>query len=270
MENVLEKRSRSPNYPALSLPDAIEKVTVLYKNLHTHSAPREVVAKGMGYQSLSGASATAISALAKYGLIERSGEELKVSERALRIIHPNTPTERSEAINEAARDPALFSELFERFDGRMPNEDLLRNYLARKSFVPAAISMIVLGFRETLEFVRQESSVYDSPRVIEPENTPMSSPIGTQQAVKAPPVVPQALALSEDERPIGRYDFEDGSYVRIIAGGDVDTEAALDMVETLIDLKRKELVKRKQRQQLSHTRDNDHEEKGNDETNFHA
>lgn len=56
------------------------------------------------------------------------------------------------------------------------------------------------------------------------------------------------LAIADtdnSERPIGRYDFEDGSYVRIVARGKIDTEEALEMVETLIDLKRKELARRK-------------------------
>src|SRR5438309_12108284 len=101
----MEKRIRSPNYPAVSLPDAIDKVTALYRNLHTHSAPREVVAKGMGYNSLNGASATTISALHKYGLLERNGDEIKVSERALRILHPHSPEERASAIRDAASQP---------------------------------------------------------------------------------------------------------------------------------------------------------------------
>src|SRR5688500_10929914 len=107
----MDKRIRSPNYPSLSLPAALEKVTILYRNQHTHSAPREVVAQGMGYNSLNGASATAISALHKYGLLERIGDEVKVSERALRILHPHTPDEKASAIQDAASQPQLFAEL---------------------------------------------------------------------------------------------------------------------------------------------------------------
>ena len=36
----MEKRVRSPSYPALSLPDAVVKVSMLYKSQHTHAAPR--------------------------------------------------------------------------------------------------------------------------------------------------------------------------------------------------------------------------------------
>lgn len=54
----------------------------------------------------------------------------------------------------------------------------------------------------------------------------------------------QPLTLLAGERPIGRYDFEGGAYVRIAASGEIDTETALDMVQTLIDLKRRELARR--------------------------
>src|SRR5690242_15075647 len=93
-----EKRSRSPSYPAISLPDAVQRLRALYDNIHTHSAPRDVIARGMGYASLSGASASAISALVKYGLLDRSGEELRVSERGMAILHPHDPVERARAI----------------------------------------------------------------------------------------------------------------------------------------------------------------------------
>ncbi len=43
------------------------------------------------------------------------------------------------------------------------------------------------------------------------------------------------------QRQLGRYDFEDGSYVQIVASGPVETEEALDMIKTIVELKRKEL-----------------------------
>lgn len=55
---------------------------------------------------------------------------------------------------------------------------------------------------------------------------------------------PKSVALQGGGRQLGRYDFEGGGYVQIIAGGEVDTEAALDMIQTLLELKRKELSRR--------------------------
>jgi hypothetical protein len=243
----MAKRIRSPNYPALSLPDAIERVTTLHRAQHTHAAPREVAAKGMGYNTLNGASATAISALHKYGLLDRVGDEIKVSDRALRVLHPHSPEERAAAIREAAREPQLFGELAERFPGRMPSEELLRNYLIRNGFAPAAVSAVVLAYRETWELVERETAMHDSLREQAQEHADMVASQPPSKAETASPWLPPQTLIDRAERPIGRYDYEDGSYVRIVAGGDLDTEAALEMVETLIGLKRKELARRKAR-----------------------
>lgn len=52
-----------------------------------------------------------------------------------------------------------------------------------------------------------------------------------------------------NERQLGRWDFEDGGYLKIVVSSDVDTAAALEMVETLVALRRKEL-ERKRRQHI--------------------
>jgi hypothetical protein len=171
----MDKRIRSPNYPALSLPDAIDKVTALYRAQHTHPAPREVVARGIGYNSLNGASASAISALQKYGLLERTGDEIRVSERALRILHPHPPEERGAAIREAAQEPPLFAELNERFPGRMPSDDLLRNYLIRNGFAPSAVTSVITAYRETSEMAEREGREHDSLREQPQEHAGMRS-----------------------------------------------------------------------------------------------
>lgn len=51
--------------------------------------------------------------------------------------------------------------------------------------------------------------------------------------------------ITSDEREIGRYNFEGGQHIRIVATHDLDTEEALDMAETIITLKRRELERKK-------------------------
>lgn len=256
----MDKRIRSPNYPAISLPEAITRVTALYRAIHTHAAPRDVVAKGMGYTSLNGASATSISALHKYGLLERNGEDIKVSERALSILHPHTPQEKAEAIRAAAGEPALFAELAERFPGAMPNEELLRNYLVRKGFAPGAIGPVIAAYRDTSDMVASEGQGYDltvAPVAQEPVSmTPLA--FSTHQAVQ------KIMSNQEDGRQIGRYDFEDGGFVKVSASPEIDTEEALNMVETIIKLKRAEIERRKQRIAIEFSGKFDPDEPGNE------
>ena len=46
------------------------------------------------------------------------------------------------------------------------------------------------------------------------------------------------------ERSIGRYVFEGGAFVRISASSSLDIETVLEMVDTLVNLKRKELTRK--------------------------
>jgi len=248
----MEKRTRSPNYPSLSLPEALDKVRLIYQNQHTHGAPREVVVKSMGYAGINGASATAISALSKYGLLEGRGDEIRVSDRAMRFLNPLNDQERSEAIREAAKEPALFQELTEKFPGPLPNEEVLRNYLIRNGFAPAAVSGVILAYRETLAYVDREarglppvsSESVDEASPNATAFTPVSNVLGS--GASATPPRGQETALL-GERSLGRHDFDDGSFVRISASADLETEEALDWIVFLVEAKRRELKMRQGR-----------------------
>ena len=149
----MAKRVRSPNYPAISLADAIERLEKLGNEIHSHPAPRDLVLTGMGYSGANGASLTALAALGKYGLLEREGEDFKITERGMMYLHPESDEERRKAVRDAATEPKLFAELNERFTGEKPGDGLIRNYLLRKKFTPSAASNALLSYRETMEFM---------------------------------------------------------------------------------------------------------------------
>lgn len=231
----------------MSLAEAIQRAALVYKNQHTHGAPREVVAKSMGYNSLNGASATSISALIKYGLLEGRGDEIKISDRAMCILHPQSPEEKAEAIRQAAREPELFRDLAERFPGRMPAEDVLRNYLIRNGFAPAAVSSVILAYRETCEFAEREAGAYDSGPVPVSTEAPAMHSTPQSHSTAPAPNTGKPVYNQSDERNVARYDFEGGGFVRISVGGPIETEQALSMAETLIGLKRAEIEARNER-----------------------
>jgi hypothetical protein len=244
MEMMMEKRVRSPNYPALSLKEAIDRIGTLYRNQHTHAAPREVVAKAIGYNSLNGASASAISALHKYGLLDRSGEDIKISERAMRILHPHSPSEKTEAIREAAREPALFAELAEKFPGRFPSEEVLRNYLLRNGFAPSAVNGVILAYRETSDFVEHLGGGYDSgvSTTQAPQEALMLQAPPAAQSVYPQPVI--SFKEQGNETVVLSYVFGNRAVVKIVTEGDISDIEALDMIEIQLPIKRQELKMR--------------------------
>lgn len=157
-------RIRSPNYPAVSLAEALNRVAQVHMKERQHPAAKEVVLKGMGYSGVHGTSLGAFSAALKYGLLEQDGkgEDYRVSDRAVAILHPHTPEEKAQAIREAACAPALFAELLEHFKGDLPSDDNLRAYLVRRGFSQTSLPGFIQAFRDTMELVSPDSAAYNS------------------------------------------------------------------------------------------------------------
>lgn len=147
------RRIRSPNYPAISLPEAIARIGPVYERERQHPMSRDVALKGLGYSSANGAALGTLSAVAKFGLLDKSGDTYKVSGRALAILHPSDQEEKAEALRQAAFAPALFAELAEQFPGGQVSDDNLRSCLMRKGFSSGSLAGVISAFRETMQMV---------------------------------------------------------------------------------------------------------------------
>lgn len=221
------KRVRSPNYPAISLPEAITAANKLSSKIGRHSAAREAVAKTLGYGGLNGASIGAISALAKYGLLEKSGEDLKLSERAMKLIAAQSVEEHTEALWEAARAPVLFAELVEQYKGKLPDDEVIRSYLKRKGFADSALPQVIQSFRETMEFVTQETGEYDGHRKPEAENMQTSHQISDSVAGNP--------SKNASMHTIFQMRLKDGTVIRLDASGELDSKHA-EAIKGLVDM----------------------------------
>ena len=226
----MEKKHRSPSYPQMSIREAVERVGRLYQAIGAHPTSREVVAKGLGYSSLSGTSATAISTLNKYGLLEGRGEEVRVSDRAMAILHPHSDEEKQEALRAAATEPELFRELAGRFPGGAPNDELLRNYLLRNKFSPQAVEATILAYKETIEFVGGSSAHYDSASDGEKEAEAMDRQHSAQEPKKP---VPPPSSGSEGE-VVATYGNKDRGFVFIKATHGLSAKEAMAMAKRAI------------------------------------
>jgi len=154
MEGTAMARVRSPNYPAIGLPEAIERARKIYEKEHTHKAASDVVAKAIGYSGLNGKSLTVISALKKYGLLEEAGKDLRISQAALTIlVDPPNSQERISAIRKAATEPTLFAELQKQYGDTLPSDENLRSYLLKRNFGLGAVDVPIRAYRETMSLV---------------------------------------------------------------------------------------------------------------------
>ena len=150
----MEARQRSPSYPSTPLEEAIELVRKIHNVERTNSVDREVAVKAMGYSGISGRSATVLSNLIQFGLVEKTGKnEVRVTRRAIDIIYPDTEESKAEALRAAAREPELFQAITERFTDGLPSETALQAYLIRQGFTHAAVSPATRAYLETYLFL---------------------------------------------------------------------------------------------------------------------
>src|SRR6266571_2802065 len=180
-------KARSPQYPAISLKEAVEKVGEIYKNDYQNPISREVAGAHMGYKSLHGNALGVLSALVKYGLLEGRSDNTRVSDWAVRILaHKPGASERVETIKLAAARPKLFAELDTRFLGGKASDQNIRSYLLTQKYIPTAADAAIRAYRETKQLVEAESGGY-----IESQN----------QEAPMPPASPEARHILD--RPVG-------------------------------------------------------------------
>ena len=155
-------RAQSPGYPNASLPKAIQSARAIFEADRRNPIAREVAAKHIGYSGTSGAADKALATLAHYGLTEKVAKgEIKISQLALDIIHPDQPQDRKRALVQAAFSPQVFKDLRERFAGGHVSEGALESYLKRENFLDRAITPVTKAYLETCRFLEQEKA-YES------------------------------------------------------------------------------------------------------------
>lgn len=185
-------RARSPSYPNFPLSEAVERVEHVFNADRQNPVDRETIATHIGYRGLSGASDKAISTLSQYGLLEKVAKgEMRVTDLAVDILHPESPDAKNRALWQAARHPHLFAQLFDRFSV-VPSSNALQSYLKREGFLERAINPISSAYLETCRLLEQ-SGAYDFP-VPSEDALPESGPVQSTQVRPSP--MPEVAATT--------------------------------------------------------------------------
>lgn len=199
-------RARSPEYPAISLKEAIDRVKMIYDKDYQNPLPKEVIAAHMGYKSLSGASLPMISALTKYGLLEGRGNDTRVSDLAVALIaHPSGSPEYQEALRTASTAPELFAELDAKFLGGKASDQAIRSYLLTNKFIPGAADAAIRAYRDTKALVEASGAGYTgAPKQEAQEMQALGQEANAildakPSAIKRPMTLHERFALDEGE-----------------------------------------------------------------------
>lgn len=152
MSNDLgKKKSRGRAYPGHPLAQAVDFLERVYSQLGDGPFSRNAIADAMG-QRLSGSAMVKIGALTHFGLLVQRSGVYEVSDLGHSILYPRTSDERTESLATAARNPSLYLELFNRYEGKaLPK--LLSNILMRELGVASKSAEKCADlFRESVEF----------------------------------------------------------------------------------------------------------------------
>ncbi|MFQ6027598.1 MAG: hypothetical protein ACE5Q6_08915 [Dehalococcoidia bacterium] len=192
---------RSPNYPSMELSSAIDAVKKIYAKEGRSEMAQEVAVKAMGYNTLNGASRSALGALRHYGLFDakRGENNGKLSQRALTLsLMPPSANEYKQAVKEAALEPPLFRDLYQ----SMPDasdQNLIYHLVTKGEFTHDGAERCSKVFRAAIQFANLDGSGmisgYDNGLISDDEeyldeDDEMNAPIQTpnthsaEQAVK--------------------------------------------------------------------------------------
>jgi hypothetical protein len=155
LEPEKKKRQRSPNYPAVGLKEAIDRLKLFMKEDGRAGAAPGIAAKHIGFSTAHGQAYSVLAALKKFGLVEDKDGRLIPTQRAVEINSlPESDPRRLKAIRDAALSPAIYAELIAQYkDTGLPATDTLAGELeAYKGFNPNAVKEFLKGFKDTLDF----------------------------------------------------------------------------------------------------------------------
>ncbi len=143
-------RMRSPNFPSLSLEEAINSAKGIWDKNRKAQIPREAAAKDLGYTGLTGRSMQVLGALNQYGLIEITAKGLtRVTQTAENIFIGFPDEVKRKAVTAAARTPTLFREIYDKFDGQVPGENAIRSFLFQRGFTNEGVEKALKSFNAT-------------------------------------------------------------------------------------------------------------------------
>ena len=223
---------RSPNYPNVPLGAALEAVRPAFKKENRNKMSRSVLAGHMGYTSLNGRALGKIGAVRAYGLIEGSGDELRISDDAVAALNAPLEIDRKPALARMALKPTLFQELRKEFPNSLPSEENLRFSLVKRGFTADAAGKAAKSFLASLRLAEGVPDDYnpvddgdDGDEI--PENEPNPPP------PPPPPRNEKRVTVMEGERELTTGMLAKDANFRLIVSGKIGVREIERLIKKL-------------------------------------
>jgi hypothetical protein len=181
------KKHRSPAYPFVSLPAAVERAKVLYHAIKKNSVSIDTVQENLGFDKGSSQGSRIIAALKSYGLLDDEDgagqyRKLRLTSDGLRLfLLDEGDRDRAALIRSCAVRPKIYSDIIERWPEDLPPDSEIRKFLTvDRDFNPDSVDVLIRNFRATYDYaglceVEPESSVRKERDDIREDTTPGGS-----------------------------------------------------------------------------------------------
>lgn len=163
-------RFKSPPYPFIALPKAMERVKALHAKAQHHPVGTPVLADAWKYSVKSSGLIQTVAALMQFGLLadEGSGDKrrFRLTHDALRIVQDADPLseKRKAALIKAALYPKVHKELWEKY-GATASDIVLKNYLTldrreagQAPFSGAAADILINEYKTSIAYAELEKN----------------------------------------------------------------------------------------------------------------
>ncbi len=196
------KKPRSPAYPAIDLPEALQKAEIIRVAEGKNATNVETALEHWGYSAKSGPGKAALSALIKHGLLEDEGKgderRVNLTPLAMTILLDDRPesVERLHAIREAALLPTIYGEVWRKYQGALPSDPTLRYYLRHdRNFLDDAAGECIKNLRSSLAYARLPESDHVSSEVADMSDQVSHTSEDLQWSDEEPSLAPPSTVI---------------------------------------------------------------------------
>ena len=153
-------KHRSPSYPAYDLETVLARAKDLHKLAGNHAANVSTVIREWKYSAKSSKGLLMLAAIKRFGLAEDRGRGdtrvLALSELGRELVHfdsDRTSEQWKQRAQTAALNPGIHRDLWRRYNGQLPTDGVLRDYMVlERRFSQSAADEVIAEFRRTLAF----------------------------------------------------------------------------------------------------------------------
>lgn len=155
---TIKIRKKSPKYPSMNLEDAISRALRVYKEVNLHPVASDIAAEHGLCKRRSGASLTTIASMSYFGLLERTDTGMLCVSRDLEAYNFSpSENEKFSLLKKWLLSPQVFSEILDRYSGKLPSDAAIRHTLMQNDgFKASAADTCIKCLRDSIAFIERQ------------------------------------------------------------------------------------------------------------------